>query len=415
MGSAWPPPETIVNGSVNASVEDALTTLLSLTSPAPRAQSNGDSPRSAHPSAHPSRAYWDSKPPGGPPHPRSPAPPGPPEGGGHWRYDPAREQDRDAREYERERQLHEQRRQSMGFAASPEGIPHALPHHMGGNSRPSESPRPTPVPDARDRKRKLVKDSKDSDTQSIVGAGVIVEAPKKDKKRRQRRTKDCSARFQWRSFNMPATFKISSFSAKRDLRRLLREAGHCSLRLQKPFLTSRNTDQRCNLRPPTVASVSSSRSRPSPPEGPAPSKRPLSPVPDEMDTKRSRVEVASAARRLFLGSRHTPHTIVATIALPFLTQPSHSPSHATPNPTTKPCPPQLAVVLPPHPRPIGPGHAPTVPSPSDDRMILDSHRSSTPPSRGKLSEVMNPAAGSPPMKPTTSPARSQERTAPTPP
>ncbi|KAG1777610.1 hypothetical protein EV702DRAFT_1225183 [Suillus placidus] len=105
------------------------------------------------------------------------------------------------------------------------------------------------------------------------------------------------------------------------------------------------------------------------------------------------------------------------------------PSHAA-NPGAFP-----AVVLPPHPRPIGPDHAshvsPTahialppiatlsppssIPSPSDDQMILDSHHSSTPSSQGKLSEVMNPAAGSPPMKPTTSPARSQERTAPTPP
>ncbi|KAG2146594.1 uncharacterized protein EDB93DRAFT_1250875 [Suillus bovinus] len=78
------------------------------------------SPRSAHPSAHPSRAYWDSKPPSGPPHPHSPA--GPPEGG-HWRYDPACEQERDAWEYEQE-----------------QGARHALPHHMGSNSRPSESP-----------------------------------------------------------------------------------------------------------------------------------------------------------------------------------------------------------------------------------------------------------------------------------
>ncbi|KAG1825431.1 uncharacterized protein BJ212DRAFT_274513 [Suillus subaureus] len=224
-------------------------------SPGPRGHSPMEtSPRSAHPSAHSSRAYWDSKPPSGPPHPRSPAPPGPPEGG-HWRYDPAREQERDARDYERERQLHEQRRQSASFAASPEGIPHALPHHMGSNSRPSESPRPTPVPDTRDRKRKPVKDSKDSDTQSIAGTGVIGEAPKKDKKRRQRRAKDDSGRSD--SNGVLRTCPLHSRSAlslqKRDLRRLPREAGHCSLRLQKRFFISRNTDPRCNLHPPIVA------------------------------------------------------------------------------------------------------------------------------------------------------------------
>ncbi|KAG2340836.1 hypothetical protein BDR05DRAFT_1002221 [Suillus weaverae] len=110
-----------------------------------------------------------------------------------------------------------------------------------------------------------------------------------------------------------------------------------------------------------------------------------------------------------------------------------SPSRAA-NPGAFSGPPQLAVVLPPHPCLIGPDHAshvsPTapitlppidtlspssIPSPSNDQMILNSHRSSTPPLQGKLSEVMNPAAGTPPMKPTTSPTCLQERTAPTPP
>lgn len=418
-------------------------------SPVPR----GHSPMETSPrSAHPSRAYWDSKPPGGPPHPRSPAPPGPPEGG-HWRYDPAREQERG--EYERERQLHEQRRQSASFA-SPEGIPHALPHHMGANSRPSESPRPTPIPDARDRKRKQTKDSKDSDTQSIAGTGVIGEAPKKEKKRRQRRAKDDSGRSDSNGVpsNMPATFKIGSFSAKEGP-----ETSSSGSRSLQPSPTS------ATLRPPSRhvdddydegietllhlaqyrqeiqssstdrGSVSSSRSRPSPPEVSGSLKRPLSPVPDEMDSKRSRVDGGKRSGSSPSGSRHTPIPSSRPSPIPFRTQPSHSPESRHTESHYQTSPPQLAVVLPPHPRPIGPGHAshvspsvpialppiatlsPTssIPSPSDDRMILDSHRSSTPPSRGKLSEVMNPAAGSPPMKPTTSPARSQERTAPTPP
>ncbi|KAG2160230.1 TPR-like protein [Suillus bovinus] len=424
-------------------------------SPGPRGHSPMEtSPRSAHPSAHPSRAYWDSKPPSGPPHPRSPAPPGPPEGG-HWRYDPAREQERDAREYERERQLHEQRRQSMGFATSPEGAPHALPHHMGSNSRPSESPRPTPVPDSRDRKRKPTKDSKDSDTQSIAGTGVIGEAPKKEKKRRQRRAKDDSSRSDSNGVpsNMPATFKISSFSAKEGPE--TSSSGSRSLQPSPTSATPRppsrvvdddydeGIETLLNLsqyRPEQSSStdrgsVSSSRSRPSPPEGSGSLKRPLSPVPDEMDTKRSRVDGSKHSASSPSGSRHTPIPSSRPSPMPFRTQPSHSPDSRHTESHYPTSPPQLAVVLPPHPRPIGPGHAShvspsapialppiatlspasSVPSPSDDRMILDSHRSSTPPSRGKLSEVMNPAAGSPPMKPTTSPARSQERTAPTPP
>ncbi|KAG1889209.1 TPR-like protein [Suillus subluteus] len=419
-------------------------------SPVPRGHSPMEtSPRSAHPSAHPSRAYWDSKPPSGPPHPRSPAPPGPPEGG-HWRYDPAREQERDARDYERERQLLEQRRQSASFAASPEGVSHALPHHMGGNSRPSESPRPTPVPDARDRKRKPAKDNKDSDTQSITGAGVIGEPPKKDKKRRQRRAKDESGRSDSNGVpsNMPAPYKIGSFSAKEGPETSLQPSPTSAtprppsrvvdddydegietllhLSQYRPEAQSSSTDR---------GSVSSSRSRPSPPESSGSLKRPLSPVPDELDTKRSRVEGGKRSASSPSGSRHTPIPSSRPSPIPFRTQPSHSPESRHTESHYPPSPPQLPVVLPPHPRPIGPGHAShvnpsapialppiatlspasSVPSPSDDRMILDSHRSSTPPSRGKLSEVMNPAAGSPPMKPTTSPARSQERTAPTPP
>ncbi|KAJ8587914.1 TPR-like protein [Rhizopogon salebrosus TDB-379] len=456
-------------------------------SPGPRGHTPMEtSPRSAHPSAHPARMYWESKPPGGPPHPRSP-PPGPPEGG-HWRYDPAREQERDARDFDRERQLHEQRRQSMGFAGSPEGIPRALPHHVGSNTRPSESPRPTPAPDARDRKRKPAKDNKDSDTQSITGTGVIGEAPKKEKKRRQRRTKDESGRSDSSGVpsNMPATFKIGSFSAKEGPE--TSSSGSRSLQpsptsatprppsrvvdddydegITESLLTlshyrvpemqapSTGDSQNGQMHSPTVSngsrhsapsphpsvshrgSVSSSRSRPSPPGAPGSLKRPLSPTLEEMDSKRSRVDVNKRSVSSPSGGRHTPVPSSRPSPIPFRTQPSHSPESRQHTEAHYPnSPPQLPAVFPPHPRPIGPGHAShaspsapialppiatlspasSAPSPSDERMIIDSRRSSTPPSRGKLSEVMNPAAGFSPMKSTTSPARSQERTAPSPP
>jgi glucose repression mediator protein len=279
--------------------------------------------------------------PGGPPHLHSP-PPGPPEGG-HWRYDPAREQERDARDFDRECQLHEQRRQSMGFAGSPEGIPRVLPHHVGSNTCPSESPRPTPAPDARDRKRKPAKDNKDSDTQSITGTGVIGEAPKKEKKRRQRRTKDESGRSDSSGVppNMPATFKIGSFSVKEGPE--TSSSGSRSLQpsptsamprppsrvmdddydegITESLLTlshyrvpemqapSTGDSQNGQMHLPTVSngsrhsapsphpsvshhgSVSSSRSRPSPPGAPGSLKRPLSPTLEEMDSKLSQMDV----------------------------------------------------------------------------------------------------------------------------
>lgn len=372
----------------------------------------------------------------------------------------------------------------MSYAASPEGAPLPLPHHVGNNTRPSESPRPTPAPDARDRKRKQVKDSKDSDTQSVAGTGVI-EAPKKEKKRRQRRAKDDSGRSDSSGVpsNMPATFKISSFSAKEGPE--TSSSGSRSLQPSPTSATPRppsrivdddydegiteslltlshyrvaemqapSTDsQSGSVHSPTVSngsrhtaasprpsishrgSISSSRSRPSPPGAPGSLKRPLSPTLEEMDPKRTRVDVSKRSASSPSGGRRTPVPSSQPSPIPFRTQPSHSPEarqHTESHYTTSP--PQLAVVLPPHPRPIGPGHAShaspsvpialppiatlspasSVPSPSDERMIVDSHRSATPPSRGKLSEVMNPAAGSPPMKSTTSPARSQERTAPT--
>jgi hypothetical protein len=376
----------------------------------------------------------------------------------------------------------------MGFAGSPEGIPRVLPHHVGSNTRPSESPRPTPAPDARDRKRKPAKDNKDSDTQSITGTGVIGEAPKKEKKRRQRRTKDESGRSDSSGVpsNMPATFKIGSFSAKEGPE--TSSSGSRSLQpsptsatprppsrvvdddydegITESLLTlshyrvpemqapSTGDSQNGQMHSPTVSngsrhsapsphpsvshrgSVSSSRSRPSPPGAPGSLKRPLSPTLEEMDSKRSRVDVNKRSVSSPSGGRHTPVPSSRPSPIPFRTQPSHSPESRQHTESHYPnSPPQLPAVFPPHPRPIGPGHAShaspsapialppiatlspasSAPSPSDERMIIDSRRSSTPPSRGKLSEVMNPAAGFSPMKSTTSPARSQERTAPSPP
>jgi len=367
----------------------------------------------------------------------------------------------------------------MTFAASPDDVPRPLPQHIGSNARPSESPRPTPAPDARDRKRKQTKDSKDSDTQSIAGTGVLGEVTKKERKRRPRRAKEDAGRPDSGGVpsNMAAPFKVNTFPAKEGSETF--SSGSRSLQPSPTSVTPRppsrvvdddydegisdlrhlsqtrnyetqssSTDQQGGpMHSPTASngsrqtvpsphpstshrgSVSSTRSRPSPSGASNTLKRPLSPNLEEMDPKRTRVDVTKRSDSSASGGRRTP----VPSPIPSRTQPSHSPEarqHTESHYPTSP--PPLSVVLPPHPRPVGSGHgshaspsmpialppiatlspASSVPSPSDERMMVDSHRSTTPPSRGKLSEVMNPAAGSPPMKSTTSPARSQERTAP---
>jgi len=178
-------------------------------------------------------------------------------------------------------------------------------------------------------------------------------------------------------------------------------------------------------------SVSSNRA--SPPQM-APLKRALSPGPEENETKRSRVDMMKR-RTSPSGGRRTPVPSTRPSPVPFRTQPaSHSPEVRQPHDPYPPSPP-LPSVLPPHPRPIGVGHAQThvsnastaialppiatlspqstAASPSnhgdrDDKMHVDGLRSSSSPSRGKLSEVMHPSSRSPSTKNTSSPSSEKE-------
>ncbi|KAI6137040.1 TPR-like protein [Pisolithus sp. B1] len=170
----------------------------------------------------------------------------------------------------------------------------------------------------------------------------------------------------------------------------------------------------------------SSSNGPSPPSSGASSlKRPLSPATEEMDNKRTRVDNVKRGS----GSSSGRHTPVPPRSSPSFRVPpaSHSPDsrqraspdshpHSESTHSAYPSPPKIAVPFPPHPRPVGAMALPPIttlsssstPSPTDDRMAVD-RRSITPPSRGKLSEVMNPAADSPGTRPVASSPRSHEK------
>lgn len=192
---------------------------------------------------------------------------------------------------------------------------------------------------------------------------------------------------------------------------------------------SRHSDP--SPRPPASHrnSVSSTRSHTSPSTQSAPLKRPLSPAPEEMEHKRSRIDALK--RRVSSPNGHrTPNLSSRPSPIPFRTQPntSHSPEARQAHETYPPSP-SLPVVLPPHPRPIGAGHGTsssalplppittltppsTVPSPGasgerEDRMQVDEARSVSPPSRsGKLADVVHSSVSnprSPPVKQSPSP------------
>ncbi|KAI9512315.1 TPR-like protein [Russula earlei] len=160
-------------------------------------------------------------------------------------------------------------------------------------------------------------------------------------------------------------------------------------------------------------SISSTRSRASPPPSSVGTtmKRPLSPVPDDIDPKRTKVEIPARKTSPPASASSRPSPI------PFRTQPSsHSPESRQAEKSkhpSYPSSPQLPSVLPLPPRPIGAGlshssntlppiatlsPASTSPSPAHEpeRMSIDrtQSRSASPQTqaapRGKFVEVMNP-------------------------
>ncbi|KAF8168352.1 hypothetical protein B0H34DRAFT_56825 [Crassisporium funariophilum] len=194
-----------------------------------------------------------------------------------------------------------------------------------------------------------------------------------------------------------------------------------------PTISSHSRLSDPSPRPPPSHRNSVSSNHASPPSQSAPLKRALSPGPEETDNKRSRLDIMK--RRISSPSgRRTPLPSTRPSPIPFRTQPaSHSPEARQPHDPFPPSP-SLPSVLPPHPRPVGAGHSQshaassvslslppiatlsppsTAPSPSvhgdrDDKMHVDAHPSS-PPSRGKLSDVVHTSSRSPPTKPMSSP------------
>jgi hypothetical protein len=175
-------------------------------------------------------------------------------------------------------------------------------------------------------------------------------------------------------------------------------------------------------------SSSTSRSRHSSPSRTHSLKRPLSPGPEEIENKRSRMN--TTMRKPSPTGRHTPVASTRPSPIPFRTQPaSHSPEVLQSKNSSQPYPPSplLPVVLPPHPRPIGAGLSShnnntgpinlppiaTLPSAAlnsppaagglDDQMQVDSGpRSVSPTARSKPE-----ASGTPPKRTTPSPASSR--------
>ncbi|EAU93324.2 TPR-containing protein Mql1 [Coprinopsis cinerea okayama7 len=163
-------------------------------------------------------------------------------------------------------------------------------------------------------------------------------------------------------------------------------------------------------------SVSSTRSHASPSSQAAQLKRPRSPGSDESDSKRSRTDPVRRRSSVSAG-RHTPVPSTRPSPIPFRTQPQPPPSHSPETRQAHEYPPASpthvpSVVLPPHPRPVGSGHATThsgpvggngaplalppiatlspqsstAPSPAgerdrDDRMQVDGSRSASPQNR----------------------------------
>jgi glucose repression mediator protein len=141
-------------------------------------------------------------------------------------------------------------------------------------------------------------------------------------------------------------------------------------------------------------------------------KRPLSPMSEDNgsgDIKRLKVD----GPKLSPTSKQTPTPSTRPSPIPFRTQPTSPPEvrQLDTSHYRQASPPPLPAVLPPHPRPTGNGMAlppiatisPTSsasPGRDEDRMVVDRPRSVTPPSRTKISEVMNRPNKSPTPTPT---------------
>jgi hypothetical protein len=412
----------------------------------------------------PSRSYWDSRPTQPPPlQSRSPraAPPGLRSASGdrnYWQH-------------------------SVSAESPPESAraPRVAPPTFAGSSRGSESPHLTtqravdPSTEYKDRRRR---GTREKEMEVIASPGE--EAPKKDRRRRTNANAKKSERGRTETPkpyggppNQNPPFKVNYPKRDESAGPSSSAASGSQSRSAQPSPTStiptaptRNIDEdydegvadaliglasyRAPEQTPTFAngpavasavrpispspsmrtnshrgSISSTRSRASPPPSSVATtmKRPLSPVPDEIDPKRSKVEIPArkVSPPVAATSRPSPN--------PFRNQrSSHSPENRQAENSkhpSYPSSPQLPSVLPLPPRPIGTGlsHTPntlppiatlsptsTSPSPAHEpeRMSIDrtQSRSASPqtqsaPPRGKFVEVMNPTEPSNSAEPSS--------------
>lgn len=424
-------------------------------SPPPRALSpRARSPSQTSPSsAHPSRAYWDSRPAHAQLQPRSPR--APPSDFGATRPVPG------------DRSDYWQNRISVDSPPESSRNPRVAPPAFTGSTRGSESPHLTtsqragdPATEHKDRRRRGTRE-KEMETAASPGD----EVPKRDRRRRpnvrqkNERGRTVTPKPYGGPPNQNPPFKVSypkrdesagpsssagSGSQSRSAQpsptstvpaaptRVVDEdydegvadalMDLASYRAPEQTSTFPNGPSTSSGRPispsPSMrshshrGSVSSTRSRASPPStGSTSMKRPLSPGPDEIDIKRTKVELP--ARK---ASPPVPPSS-ARSPTPFRTQPSsHSPENrqGEKKHPSYPSSPQLPSVLPLPPRPIGTGlshssnsvalppiatlsPASTAPSPAHEveRVSIDrtQSRSASPhpqvAPRAKFMEVMN--------------------------
>jgi glucose repression mediator protein len=421
-------------------------------SPPPRVLSpRARSPSQTSPSsAHPSRAYWDSRPAHTQLQPRSPrAPPSD--------FSAPRPIPGDRNDYWQNR---------ISVESPPESSrnPRVAPPAFTGSTRGSESPHTTaqragdPATEYKDRRRR---GTREKEMEPAASPGD--EAPKRDRRRRQtvrqknERGRTVTPKPYGGPPNQNPPFKVT-YSKRDESAGPSSSAGSQSRSAQPsptstvPVAPTRVVDEdydegvadalmdlasyRAPEQAPTFSngpstnagrpispspsmrshshrgSVSSTRSRASPPStGSTTMKRPLSPVPDEIDVKRTKVEMPT---RKPSPPAPPPSGRSPT---PFRTQPSsHSPENrqADKKHPSYPSSPQLPSVLPLPPRPLGAGlshssnsvalppiatlsPASTAPSPAHEaeRVSIDrtQSRSASPHTqaapRGKFMEVMN--------------------------
>ncbi|KAH7907583.1 hypothetical protein BJ138DRAFT_1137478 [Hygrophoropsis aurantiaca] len=237
----------------------------------------------------------------------------------------------------------------MSFVQSPEVAPRVSAHHTGSAPRGSESPRQTSATiDSKERRKRPTKE-KDPETSS--------EPPKRERKRRARRTKDEQGRADSNGLPTDSSFKVSQFPAKEGPETSSNGSGASSRptprppsRVVSPSMDSHGVPTHSPTRldlPIPIAIPFHQLAAGSRPHQALRRSR-LSPAPDEMDSKRTRVDVRG---------RHTSIPSSRPSPIPFRTQPSsRSPKSRRLNLSP------IATLSP----------ASTAPSPSDKHMAIDS-------------------------------------------